>query len=132
MGSPAFSQGTQPSINLLFAHSLGYEFEFEWNIGIAGNLTAQNAIYYTLAFQWALQRKLFSDDFMIFTHGYLNNAALPRFAQSTNSGETDVIVAGVGAEYTVTDQLAVFGSYNFGLTPNSPDQIAFVGFAVAM
>lgn len=132
MGSPAFSQGTQPSINLLFAQELPFDFEFEWNIGIAGNLTIQNAIYYTLAFQWALQHTLFSEDFVVFTHGYLNNAALPRFAQAAIPGKADVVVAGVGAEYTLTDQLAVFGSYNFGMTPDSPDHLALLGFAFAM
>jgi hypothetical protein len=133
MGSPAFSQGTQPSINLLFDHSLPYDFQFEWNIGIAGNLTAQNAIYYTVAAQWALQRRMFSDDLVLFTHGYLNNAALPRFAQSDSSANAaDVIVVGAGAQYTLTDRLAVFGSFNFGVTPSSPDQLALMGFAFAM
>ena len=132
LGSPAFSQGTQPSINLLFDQTLPGDFKFEWNLGIAGNLTIQNAIYYTVAFQWSLQHTLFSDDFVVFTHGFLNNAALPRFAQATIPGNADVVVAGVGAMYTLTDRVAVFGSYNFGLTADSPDNLALMGFAVAM
>lgn len=132
MGSPLFSQGTQPSINLLFDHTLPYDFQLEWNLGIAGNVTIQNAIYYSVAVQWSLQHTLFSDDFVVFTHGFVNNAALPRFAQATVPGNADVIVMGAGAQYALNDRLAVFGSYNFGLTSDSPDHLALMGLAFAL
>jgi len=132
MGSPAFSQGTQPSINLLFDHTLPLGFQLEWNAGIAGNLTVDDTIIYNFAFQWALQHQLFTEDLMVFTHGYLNNAALPRFAQSIVPGGGDIVVAGVGAQYALSDRLAVFGSYNWGLTPDSPQYFSALGFAFAL
>ncbi len=42
-----------------------------------------------------------------------------------------VTVVGVGAIWTVNDRLAIFGSYNVGLTTGSPRTIALTGFAVA-
>jgi len=69
---------------------------------------------------------------MVFTHGYLNNAALPRFAQSIVPGGGDIVVAGVGAQYALSDRLAVFGSYNWGLTPDSPQYFSALGFAFAL
>jgi hypothetical protein len=41
-------------------------------------------------------------------------------------------VTGVGGIWTVNDRLAIYGSYNFGLTQFSPTTIAFLGFAVAL
>ncbi len=132
LGSKAFSQGTQPSINLLFSHSLPYEFEFEWNVGIQGNVTngPRQLVFYNLALQWSLERRLF-DDVFVFTHGYLNNAALPRFGQTAKDTGADILVTGVGAQWNATNRLAFFGSYNFGLTNDSPSRLALFGFAVA-
>ncbi|MFO0891072.1 MAG: transporter [Isosphaeraceae bacterium] len=132
LGSRAFNQGTQPSINLLFDHSLPLGFQFEWNVGIAGNVTAQGSIFYDLAFQWALQHELFSEDLIVFTHGYLNNAALPRISQDVFPGGSDVLVSGIGAQYALSDRLAIFGSYNWGLTPGSPGYLALMGVAFAL
>lgn len=132
MGSPAFSQGTQPSINLLFDQNLPLDFQLEWNAGIAGNQTVDNTIFYNFAFQWSLQHYLFTDNLAIFTHGYLNNSALPRFAQASNPRAADVAVAGAGALYYASDRLAVFGSYNWGMTPDSPDYLVLFGFAFAL
>jgi len=41
------------------------------------------------------------------------------------------VVTGVGGIWTVNDHLAIYGSYNFGLTKDSPTTMAFLGFAVA-
>jgi hypothetical protein len=41
------------------------------------------------------------------------------------------LAAGAGAIWTINDRLAVFGSYNFGLTKFSPTTLALLGFAVA-
>ncbi len=41
------------------------------------------------------------------------------------------VVTGVGGIWTVNDRLAIYGSYNFGLTHFSPTTIAFLGFVVA-
>jgi hypothetical protein len=132
LGSPAFNQGTQPSINLLFDHSLPGKIGFEWNAGIAGNQAPNGAIFYNFAFQWALQRQVLFEGLTVFTHGYLNNAALPRFGQPLRSSSHEVIVTGVGASYEMSNRTAVFGSYNFGLTPDSPDYLALFGFAFAL
>ena len=40
-------------------------------------------------------------------------------------------VMGAGAIWTLNDRLAIFGSYNFGVTPASPKTIALLGFAMA-
>jgi hypothetical protein len=132
LGSPAFNQGTQPSLNLLFDHSLPAGFQLEWNAGIAGNQTPTGTIFYNLALQWALQHPLFFKDFNVFTHGFLNNAALPRFGQPVTRTAADVLVVGAGAVYTLNDRTAVFGSYNFGLTQDSPEYLALLGLAYAL
>lgn len=41
------------------------------------------------------------------------------------------VVVGAGAIWTVNNRLAIFGSYNFGLTRFSPSIIAQLGFALA-
>jgi hypothetical protein len=43
------------------------------------------------------------------------------------------ILIGNGTErgWTVRDWVAVFGSYNFGITPGAPRTIALMGFALA-
>jgi hypothetical protein len=132
IGSPAFDQGTQPSLNLLFDHVLPGGFVFEWNAGMAGNQTTTGAIFYTLALQWALQREVLFDGFYVFTQGFINNAALPRFGQSVRDTAADVVVVGAGATYETSKRTAIFGSYNFGLTSDSPDYIALFGFAFAL
>jgi hypothetical protein len=38
---------------------------------------------------------------------------------------------GMGGIWTINDRLAVFGSYNLGVTSSSPRTIALTGFAVA-
>ena len=41
------------------------------------------------------------------------------------------VVTGAGGIWTVNDRLAIYGSYNVGLTKDSPTTIALLGFAVA-
>jgi hypothetical protein len=130
MGSRVFNQGTQPSLNILFDHSLPLGFQFEWNAGLTGNVDAKGAIFYELALAWALQHGV-TDNFAVFTHGYLNNPSLPRFGQSAIRGLGDNIVVGAGAIWTPTDRFAIFGSFNFGVTTFAPDTIALLGGAPA-
>jgi hypothetical protein len=89
-------------------------------------------IVYQLSYQWAFQREVVKD-FDVFVHGFYNAAALPRFLQFKNAESVaqipNVTVVGVGAIKTVNDRLAIFGSYNFGVTPASPKTIALLGFA---
>jgi len=77
-------------------------------------------------------------DFDVFWQGFYNATALPRLRrfelQELDEARTrspTAVVTGVGGIWTVNDRLAIYGSYNFGLTQFSPTTIAFLGFAVA-
>jgi hypothetical protein len=132
-GSPAFSNGTQPSLNLLFDQSLPWGICFEYNFGITGVQNAAGQIAYQFSYQWSLQRQVVKD-FDVFVHGFYNAAALPRllqFQNTQNAGIPNVTAIGAGAIWTVSDRLAIFGSYNFGITPAAPRTIALMGFALA-
>ncbi len=141
-GSPAFNSGTQPSMNLLFDHSLPGKMNFEWNAGMSGIQDGLGRTRYQFSFQWAFQRQVV-EDFDVFVHGFVNEAALPRLIQFRTVTGSEVIhrttlgsvptanVVGVGGIWTVNDRISVFGSYNFGTTTGSPREIALLGFAVA-
>ena len=60
-------------------------------------------------------------------------AAIPASSRSRlrSARIPNVTVMGLGAIKTVNDRFAIFGSYNFGVTPASPKTIALLGFAVA-
>jgi hypothetical protein len=95
---------------------------------------------YQFDIQWSFQREVVKD-FDIFVHGFYNEAALPRLIRFRHVRDLRSLLAdatiptvaamGAGAIWTVNDRLAIFGSYNFGLTPASPHTIALTGFAVA-
>jgi hypothetical protein len=132
-GSPAFNNGTQPSLNLLFDQSLPWEIGFEYNFGITGVQNGSGQIAYQFSYQWSLQRQVV-EDFDVFFHGFYNAAALPRLLQfqSAQTAEIpNVTMMGVGAIWTINNRLAVFGSYNVGITPAAPTTLALTGFAVA-
>lgn len=134
LGSSAFNAGTQPSINLLFDQSLPYDIGFEYNFGYTGVLNSQGDIAYQFSAQWSFQREVVKD-FDMFFHGFYNSAALPRFNQfqsASLAAVPKVTVIGVGAIWTVNNRLATFGSYNFGLTEDSPTSFALLGFAYAL
>jgi hypothetical protein len=132
-GSPAFNSGTQPSLNLLFDQSLPFGIGFEYNVGITGVQNDAGRIAYQFDFQWSFQRAVVKD-FDVFFHGFYNEAALPRLVQfrsAPGASIPTVTAMGLGAIWTVNDRLAVFGSYNLGVTPASPRIIALMGFARA-
>jgi hypothetical protein len=139
-GSPAFNAGTQPSMNLLFDQSLPWGINFEYNFGITGVQNGLGITKYQFDIQWAFQREVVKD-FDIFVQGFYNEAALPRLIRFRHVRNLRGLLAeatiptvaalGAGAIWTVNDRLAVFGSYNFGLTAASPHTIALMGFAVA-
>ena len=137
IGSPAFNSGTQPSMSLLFDQTLPLGFNLEQNFGITGNLGLRGENIYAFSYQWSLQREVVKD-FDIFWHGFYNAAALPRLRNfsspdlpEAHNRNPAALVTGIGAIWTVNDRLAIFGSYNFGLTKYSPTTIALLGFAVA-
>jgi hypothetical protein len=142
-GSPAFDSGTQPSINLLFDHTLPLGFSYEHNFGITGNAAPMargipvGLNIYDFSYQWSLQHQVVRD-FDVFWHGFYNAAALPRLRNFSLPEDLrnlprnpTAVVTGAGAIWTLNDRLAIYGSYNFGLTKVSPTTIALLGFAVA-
>ena len=134
LGSAAFNSGTQPSINLLFDQSLPLGIGFEYNFGYTGAQNNAGQIAYQFSYQWSLQREVVKD-FDVFFHGFYNAAALPRLNQFQTASQAaipNVTVVGWGAIKTVNDRLSIFGSYNFGLTPDAPKEFALLGFAVAL
>lgn len=134
LGSSAFNTGTQPSINLLFDQSLPYEIGFEYNLGITGAQNSLGEIAYQFSYQWSFQREVVKD-FDVFIHGFYNAAALPRLGRFQNASNASIpsdTVMGFGGIWTANNRLSIFGSYNFGLSPDAPMTIALLGFAVAM
>jgi hypothetical protein len=134
LGSAAFNSGTQPSINLLFDQSLPFDIGFEYNVGYTGVQNSSGQIAYQFSYQWSLQREVVKD-FDVFFHGFYNAAALPRLSQfqtASTAAIPNVTVVGFGGIWTVNNRLAVFGSYNFGLTPDAPQAFALLGFALAL
>jgi hypothetical protein len=143
-GSPAFNAGTQPSMNLLFDQSLPLGINFEYNLGITGVENGLGLTKYQFDFQWSFQRQVVKD-FDVFFQGFYNESSLPRLIQFRHRRNLrrmfrnlpeeatipTALVMGAGAIWTVNDRLAIFGSYNFGLTSGSPRTIALMGFAVA-
>lgn len=137
LGSPAFNGGTQPSLNLLFDHSLPLDIQLEYNFSMSGVQVTQGLNDFVFGFQWSLQRDLWRD-FAVFTHGFYNASALPRLPvalEPTTPGEAagapTTVVVGGGAVWTANDRLSIFGSYNAGLGRSTPTTIALLGFAVA-
>ncbi|QEH39162.1 hypothetical protein OJF2_77740 [Aquisphaera giovannonii] len=134
LGSQSLAAGTQPSVNLLFDHSLPLGLDLEYNFGMTGVQNGQGQITYQFSYQWSLQREVVKD-FDVFFHGFYNAAALPRLLQFQGGpglAIPQVTVLGGGGLWTVNDRLAVFGSYNFGITDGAPRTIALMGFAVAL
>jgi hypothetical protein len=136
--SPAFNSGTQPSMALLFDRTLPLGFNFEHDFGITGTQGPHHLLNeYEFSYQWSLQHQIVEDS-DVFFHGFYNAAALLRVRNfalhelaATLSRKPTAVVTGVGAVWSVNNRLAIFGSYNFGLTADSPRNLAFMGFAVA-
>jgi hypothetical protein len=133
-GSPFFNGGTQPSIALLLDHTLPFDVLLEHNFGLTGVQSTFGEAVYEFSYQWALQRQVFKD-FAVFTHGFLNSAALPRlpiFQRHIPQAPPSALVVGGGFLWNLSRRLAVFGSYNAGLAEDSPRMIGLLGFAIAL
>ncbi len=133
-GSPYFNGGTQPSISLLLDHSLPFDVMLEHNFGLTGLEDTFGGAVYVFSYQWSLQRQVFKD-FAVFTHGFLNSAALPRlpiFQRDIHTFKPSAVVVGGGFQWNLSRRLALFGSYNAGLTVFSPSIVGLLGFAVAL
>jgi hypothetical protein len=122
-GSKRLNQGTQPSITLLFAHTLPFEIVLEWNVGLVGDPSPNNnfsAIEPAAA--WAFEREIFTD-FFFFLQGYFNGPTLPRYG--------DGVELGGGVRWALTDRLAIWASYNGGVSKEAPTTIFYLGGAMA-
>ncbi|MBV8312380.1 MAG: hypothetical protein JO344_18510, partial [Planctomycetaceae bacterium] len=129
--------GTQPSIAILFDHTLPLGFSYEHNFGLTGNEGPLGINVYQFSYSWSLQHQVVKD-FDVFWQGFYNATALPRLRRfelqelaEARTRSPTAVVTGAGGIWTVNDRLAIYGSYNFGLTQFSPTTIAFLGFAVA-
>jgi hypothetical protein len=122
-GSKSLNQGTQPAISLLFKHSLPFDIDLEWNVGMVGDPSPNNK-YASIepAAAWAFERELF-EGFTFFFQGYFNGPTLPRYA--------DGVVLGLGVEWKINKRLAIWSSYNLGVSPDAPTDIFYLGGAVA-
>jgi hypothetical protein len=122
-GSPNLNQGTQPSINLLFDHTLPFDFLLEWNVGLVGDPSPNNhfsAIEPAVA--WALQHEIV-EGFDVFFQGYFNGPTLPRFG--------DGVELGGGFVWALNTRISLFGSFNGGVSKAAPSSIAQFGGAIA-
>jgi hypothetical protein len=122
-GAKSLNQGTQPSLTLLFKHTLPLDIVLEWNVGMVGDPSPNNKFAsIEPAAAWAFERELF-EGFDVFVQGYFNGPTLPRYA--------DGIVLGVGAEWKLNKRLAIWSSYNLGVSQGAPTDIFYLGGAVA-
>lgn len=133
-GSNYFSGGTQPSLALLLDHTLPFDLLFEHNFGLTGLEDTFGGAVYEFSYQWALQRQVFKD-FAVFTHGFLNSAALPRvpiFQRHIREAPPSQLVIGGGFLWNWSKRLSFFGHYDAGLIADSPRMLAQLGFAIAL
>ena len=75
-GSPAFNSGTQPSLNLLFDHTLPWGSVMSTNLGITGAQGLLGENVYQFSYQWSLQRQIVQD-FDVFWQGFYNATRCP-------------------------------------------------------
>ena len=80
-GSPAFNNGTQPSMNLLFDQSLPLGSASSTTSGSRGSRTTWGRSSTSSATSGRFQRQVVKD-FDVFFHGFYNAAALPRSCSS--------------------------------------------------
>ena len=130
-GSPHLQSGIQPSMYLLFDHSLAFDFLFEWNVGIVGSRDATGVDYQQVSYQFALSRDLVPG-LNLFTQAYINDANLGvagPFVRPTVPGTA--IVVGGGFLWTVNDLVAIFASGGAGVSSSAPESVAQGGIAFA-
>lgn len=135
-GTPAFSGGYQPSINMNFDFPITESIELEWTIGYTGIQNPVNVApspsspngqslqlsEHQFSFQWAIQKEL-CEEFQVFVHGFYNGAIKLEPAEGT--------MAGVGFFWYLSKSLVMFSSCNAGLSPSAPPLMAQWGFTWA-
>jgi len=114
---------TQPGYSLNFDHSLPLDFVFEWNIGSTYGADIDNGRVMQFNFEYSLQGPIL-DNFEMFIHGFVNTPA-------TGTRFKDGSMVGIGGIWYVARRLAVYGSYSYGLTPESIRLLEQLGLAFA-
>lgn len=144
-GSPQFSSGWEPSLNLNFDLPLAEKTNLEWTIGYSGVQDAVNVVtgqrfvprHHFLvpivhranlnrnqfSIQWALEQDL-TDKLQVFLHGFYNGGIL--IQQGTGT------MVGGGLFWQFSKRLVGFGSVNAGLTRTLPPLFVQLGFAIAL
>jgi len=120
-GSDAFRpEIAEPASFLTFSHSLPWEMEFEWNLGLS--LTKEESERTQLQgwLLWAVSKEL-TPNLNLFVHGYI---LTPGFITDTE------IVLGPGFIWFISERMALDASSVFGVTDDSPT-IARVGWSLA-
>lgn len=132
LASPAFSGPVQHSVNLLFDHDLPWDVSLSWNLGYVRQGDSVGNEVFLLSFQWAFQRNV-TDDIALFIQGYHNASALPRVpgARSPFPSDPQQETIGFGGQWTANKRVALYGSYNWGLTRFTPSYNANFGVAVS-
>lgn len=132
-GSAAFDSGAQYSFALNLDHDLPWDLALNWNVGVLMFDSPDTGTQLVLpSFQWALQREV-AEDVAIFLQGYGNSSAVPRITPSGRKPQDLMTqqMLGAGVQWTVNDQIAVYGSYSWGLGRNTPDYFGNLGFSLA-
>jgi hypothetical protein len=132
LASPAFSDSTSYTLNLLVDHFLPGDLSFEWNIGVTRQKDGGNDLYLPTV-QWAFQRNV-TDDVAVYIHGYhgaVSNASITEAGFGTATWPQQQIL-GLGAQWIATERLAFFTGYSWGITRFSPDYTTNLGFAFSL
>jgi hypothetical protein len=136
LASPAFYDPLQYAFNLLVDHDLPGGIAFEWNLGFVRQET-NGKVDYLPTVQWAFQRNV-TDNIALFVQGYHNADAMPRLPglsglrqQLTSPSRPQQEAVGLGGQWSLNRRLALYGSYNWGLTSYTPTYNANLGFAVS-
>jgi hypothetical protein len=120
-GSDAFRpEIAEPAGFLCFSHSLPWEMEFEWNVGLALTRGQSERTQLEGWLLWALSRQV-TPNLNVFMHGYI---VTPGFVSETE------IVLGPGLIWFISERMALDTSSVFGVTDNAPT-IARVGLNLA-
>ena len=121
-GSKGLNQGTQPSITLLFHHTLPLGFALEWNVGMVGDPSPNNNFSsIEPAAAWSLTHRL-TKNIDFYHQGYFNGPTLPRYA--------DGVVLGGGISWAATKRFSLFSSYSAGVSKAAPTTIFYLGGAL--
>lgn len=124
LGSEAFSVPQwEPGFSLNFDYEFENGFSVEWNIDGEYTLDLDGKRVYQAGFQWAVQRELLPS-LDGFVHGYFNTPETTRFLEGS--------AVGLGMIWFATKQMALDGSYSFGIHPGSPNPIVRFGLSLAL